>query len=144
MSLIGTNPLIQHFRHRRKSSFLVNSASTQSSLRSQARRHPYARAEDAEASTKPLAAPSAPRADERITAYFYSVARGQLHPGTSEQRYFWTLHANMHSSPPGYFVSWEMELFPLTKQAGNDEEKGSAEIVPLQVNNWTHPLDSWQ
>lgn len=93
MSLTGTNPLTQHVRHSRKPSFLVNSGSAESSLQSQAMRRPYARVEDAEASTKPLEAPSATRADERITTYFYLIARGQLHPGTSERSYFWTLHA---------------------------------------------------
>ena len=55
-----------------------------------------------------------------IKPYCYPLARGQLHRGTSELSYFQMFHDKMCSEPQGYFVSWKIDLFPLTKHAPSD------------------------
>lgn len=47
--------------------------------------------------------------------------------------YFQMLHDKMYSKPQGYFVSYKIDLFPLTKHAQNNQDGCLAKILALQV-----------
>lgn len=80
-----------------------------------------------------------------IKPYFYPFARGQLHCGTSESSYFQMFHDKMCSEPPGYFVSWKIDLFPRTNMHWVIKKRMGQKLqLPRDSSTYTLPEAGWQ
>lgn len=80
-----------------------------------------------------------------IKPYFYPFARGQLHRGTSESSYFQMFHDKMCSEPPGYFVSWKIDLFPCTNMHRVIKKRMGQKLqLPGDNSTYTLPEAGWQ
>lgn len=80
-----------------------------------------------------------------IKPYFYPFARGQLHRGTSELSYFQMFHDKMCSEPPGYFVSWKIDLFSCTNMHRVIKKRMGQKLqLPGDNSTYTLPEAGWQ